>query len=268
MNNLCYGLCLLDNKTRSWDENETIVIKKVSEYIGKIIIGATLYSKNLFISNVMHELKNPLAAINTFAEAIINRDKEKSELTGNFIVKIKNNVDRLNSIMDNMLFVSSLGAGVEKFGAIKLMEVLNDSIEQINDLASKKNIKILLDTKVELKIYAKKELLSQAFINVLNNAIKYSPCDSNIHINVIKEATEACVSIKDEGCGIDEENQKYIFEPFYRVDKLRSKSTGGTGLGLYITKCIIQKFNGRINCESGLGEGTAFNLHFPLENNL
>lgn len=265
MNDLNFGLVILDDKNHTWTDDEINIIEKVSEYIGKVIINATLYSKNLFISNVMHELKNPLAAINTFSEAIINRDKEKSEITSRFIVKIKNNTDRLNNIINNMLFVSSIGACSHTFNNVNLLSVLNAAMEHVVELSNSKNIKFLSEFKDDFIVNTEIDLLTQAFINLLNNAIKYSPCDSHIKIAVEENTDSVCVSFQDSGCGIDKKHLENIFEPFYRIDKSRSRETGGTGLGLYITKCILRKLGGNIDCESTLNIGSTFNIYLPLK---
>lgn len=262
-NNLYYGLFVADNQVRIWTKYEIQLIQKVSEYVGKAIMGATLYSQSLFISNVLHELKNPLTAINTFSEAIINRDKEKSELTEKFMGKIKNNADRLISIIDNMLFVSAIGESKDYFRTTNLSETLKKSIEYVQDFADSKDIEIVLNYENEVIINTDEELLTQAFINIINNAIKYSPENSKIEINFKTIENEALISINDQGCGIDINHIKNIFEPFYRVDKSRNRASGGTGLGLYIVKSIIQKLGGRINCESILNEGTIFSIYMP-----
>ena len=187
-------------------------------------------------------------------------DKNNSLLTSKFIVNIKKNADRLGAIIDNMLFVSSVSKNVNIVANVNLTEAIIDAIESIQEQAKSKKIKILCNFKTKCIVQAEKELLIQAFINILNNSIKYSPPSSTVTILINKSKEEACVEITDKGCGISEEHLRNIFEPFYRVDKTRNQKTGGTGLGLYITKTIINKLGGHICCESEPGFGTTFNI--------
>ena len=129
-------------------------------------------------------------------------------------------------------------------------------------IAEDKNISIIDEIEPDIVIDANKDKVSQVSINLLSNAISYSLDSSQVIVKVYKDMNKRILEVQDFGMGISEEDQKHIFERFYRVDKARSRDSGGTGLGLSITKHIMEAHNGRINVFSKLNEGSTFRVTF------
>jgi len=143
---------------------------------------------------------------------------------------------------------------------VNLPQKVFNSVEVVYPLAEKKNIKFNLELEKNLFVLAEPSKLKQVMINLLSNAINYSPEDAEITVKVYLKADECLIEIIDQGIGIAPEEITRIFERFYRVDKARSRDSGGTGLGLAIVKHIIEVFNGEIDVESELGKGSTFRI--------
>ena len=142
--------------------------------------------------------------------------------------------------------------------------MIENTISCIEKFASERNINLIFDTNEEECIMAiDPEAIDRVIMNLLSNAIKFSNENSNIYINLVVKDKEIELSFKDEGCGISKEEKERIFDRFYRVDKARSRSMGGNGLGLSIAKEIMDAHSGSIDVVSQLGQGTTMVLKFP-----
>ncbi len=220
-----------------------------------------------FVANVSHEIKTPLTAIKGFVETLRCGAMENPEEAWRFLAIIENHVNRLAAIIEDLLQLSR----IEQEGEIKqiqlkesyIKDVIHASIQVCQVKAEKKRIRI--DVLCEDSVLAKIDppLLEQAFVNLLDNAIKYSKEESKILIETILTDSEAIISFQDHGIGIAKKNLPRLFERFYRVDKARSRKLGGTGLGLAIVKHIIQAHGGNVTVESTAGKGSTFAIHLP-----
>lgn len=220
-----------------------------------------------FVANVSHEIKTPLTAIKGFVETLRCGAMENPEEAGRFLAIIDNHVNRLAAIIEDLLQLSR----IEQEGEIKqiqlkesyIKDVIQASIQVCQAKAEKKRIRI--DVLCEDSVLAKIDppLLEQAFVNLLDNAIKYSKEESKIRIETILTDSEAIISFQDHGIGIAKKHLPRLFERFYRVDKARSRKLGGTGLGLAIVKHIIQAHGGDVTVESTPGKGSTFAIHLP-----
>ncbi len=220
-----------------------------------------------FVANVSHEIKTPLTAIKGFVETLRCGAMENPEEAWRFLAIIENHVNRLAAIIEDLLQLSR----IEQEGEIKqiqlkesyIKDVIQASIQVCQAKAEKKRIRI--DVLCEDSVLAKIDppLLEQAFVNLLDNAIKYSKEESKILIETILTDSEAIISFQDHGIGIAKKNLPRLFERFYRVDKARSRKLGGTGLGLAIVKHIIQAHGGNVTVESTAGKGSTFAIHLP-----
>jgi len=225
--------------------------------------------KKDFVANVSHELKTPLTSINGFSEIIVNSKLEEESLK-KYSKIINRNAKQMKGIIDDLLVLASLEDNKTKpvmvFSNIGL--ILDECIESVGFKSKEKNIKIENLYKGKEQIYCNPNLITQAIINLLNNAINYSDENKTIVVAVNSSPKTMEIMIKDQGWGISYSDQQRIFERFYRVDKTRSRDTGGTGLGLSIVKHICILHSGRIKVSSILKEGSEFTIELPKEQNL
>lgn len=222
-----------------------------------------------FVSNVSHELRTPVTSIQGFVEALRDRKISDPVQAGRYLDIIAKHSDRLNAIIEDLLTLSRLEQEGERreitFEKVLLKPVLAAAIELSDTKAKEKEIQINLDCSEEIEIKINSTLLEQAVLNLIDNAIKYSPAQSNINIHVKKNEKDLSISVQDSGCGIEEKHQARIFERFFVVDKGRSRKLGGTGLGLAIVKHIAQVHRGFVSVRSKPGAGSTFTIYLPVE---
>lgn len=214
-----------------------------------------------FIANVSHELKTPLTAILSSTETLLDGAVNDKEHNFGFLDKIKRHVQNLSALIDDILQLSKLESkkDVGNFEKIAVDKVILKTIDTLSQKAKTKNIRIDYKNTDEYLIGIE-EYIYRAILNILDNAINYSPNNSKIVISTIKRDDKIEISISDEGIGIPKESIPHIFERFYRVDSGRSKDLGGTGLGLSIAKHIVELHKGNICVESEVGKGSTFNM--------
>ena len=220
-----------------------------------------------FVSNVSHEIKTPLTAIKGFVETLSQGAMENPGEAKRFLNIIEKHVNRLVALIEDLMHLSVIEQK-DKIKEIKLkkgniMSVIKTAVQVCQAKAESKKIKVNLICHEDISAKIDTQLLEQAAVNLLDNAIKYSEEEGLVQIEVITKDTEVCISFKDYGIGIPKEHLPRLFERFYRVDKARSRKLGGTGLGLAIVKHIVQTHGGYVTVESKLGEGSNFVIHLP-----
>lgn len=222
-----------------------------------------------FAANVSHEIKTPLTAIKGFVETLQHEDPVNIDQSRRFLAIIEKHVNRLTAIIDDLMHLSRIEREDEfkqiKFDKSRLSEILKTAIFFCLDRANAKQIAVKLSCPSDLQARVDTTLLEQAAVNLLDNAVKYSPENSEIRITAQTTAAEILISFQDKGIGIPARHLPRLFERFYRVDKARSRSMGGTGLGLAIVKHIAQAHGGKVSVESIQGRGSIFTLHLPRE---
>ena len=220
-----------------------------------------------FVANVSHELKTPLTSINGFVETLIINEDLPSDKRNRFLAIIQKESDRLKRLIEDILLLSSIESKNNLVTEnVLLYNVFKEVYEMISYIASSKHIKIYYnfeDEKVAIQAYG--DYIKQLFLNLIDNAIKYTPEGGTVIINQFTRNNEITIEVIDNGVGIPKEDQSKIFQRFYRVDKARSRSVGGTGLGLAITKHIVNSLQGNISVESKLGEGSKFIVTIPTK---
>jgi two-component system phosphate regulon sensor histidine kinase PhoR len=220
-----------------------------------------------FVANVSHEIKTPLTAIKGFVETLYRGKVEKPEETERFLGIIQKHVDRLSSIIEDLLSLSRIeqedeGRTIQlERGYIE--DVFKSAIQICRPKAEEKEITINLICEEQLRSNFDPTLLEQAVVNLLDNAIKYSEPNSAIHLTANLNDSEVKIIVEDQGIGIAKKHLPRLFERFYRVDKARSRKLGGTGLGLAIVKHIAQAHGGQVTVKSTPGKGSTFTIHLP-----
>lgn len=220
-----------------------------------------------FVSNVSHELRTPITSIKGYLETALEEYLRSGENVEKFLRTATKQVDRLNHIIEDLLSLSRIEQAEEDDyldrQPVPLKGVLESAIQSCAPSAAEKNIDIGISCNDDLQARIQGQLLEQAAINLLENAINYSDNGSEILIQASVENNDIVVKVIDHGIGIEKKHHDRIFERFYRVDKARSRSTGGTGLGLAIVKHIIQAQGGTITVESAPGQGSTFIIKLP-----
>ncbi len=220
-----------------------------------------------FVANVSHELKTPITSIEGFVETLLDGAMDDAGDASRFLQIIAKQSKRLHAIVEDLLALSRIEQGTEdsKISLEKhtLLETLQAAIQTCGSRATEKQSAVQLDCPNNLTACINPALLEQAMVNLIDNAIKYSPEKSAIKVKAEKMKNDIAIRVSDNGPGISIEDQPRLFERFYRVDKARSNKLGGTGLGLSIVKHIAQAHNGSIELESTAGKGSNFIIHLP-----
>ncbi len=213
--------------------------------------------------DISHELKTPLTNIQSHLEAMIDGIWEPTEER---LLSVKEEAERLSSLVSDMQKLNKYDESSIKLKKdnVNISDIICFVIFQFSNLEKSKNIKIEYEKK-NINLYCDKDKITQALVNILSNAIRYSNEGSTIFIEEKLKDNKVIISIEDQGIGISEEDLKYVFERFYRADKSRTRATGGTGIGLTIVKSIVSSHGGEVKLESKLGEGSKFTIILPKE---
>jgi two-component system phosphate regulon sensor histidine kinase PhoR len=219
-----------------------------------------------FVANVSHELRTPLTTIKGYVETLLE-GAWREGVALQFLQVIQRHTDRLTKIVEDLLTLSRIESkGFQlKTEQVPVAELIEDALGFVSPGAEKKRISILRgEIASPLFVPGDRDYLEQVFVNLLDNAIKYTQEGGTIEVSAIeKEDRLVLFSVRDNGIGIPKEDLARIFERFYRVDKGRSQEIGGTGLGLSIVKHIVQTHGGRVWAESQPGKGSTFYFILP-----
>jgi two-component system phosphate regulon sensor histidine kinase PhoR len=220
-----------------------------------------------FVSNVSHELRTPLTAIKGFVETLQHSALESPDDARRFLGLVAKHVNRLNAIIEDLTSLSRIEQGEQKdnlaFTRCNLRPIVDNAVQVCDAAAAARGIRIDVSCDNELFVRANAALLEQCFVNLLDNAIKYSPNGRRVQVVARAAGGDVQIAVTDEGIGIPKEHHERIFERFYRVDQGRSRDAGGTGLGLSIVRHIVQLHQGRIELDSRVGAGSTFRVSIP-----
>ena len=217
-----------------------------------------------FVANVSHELRTPMTSIKGYAETLLQDFEDGREINPDFLKIILKNSNRLIALVNDLLDLSAIESGADQLNLFNLdtTEISKHVVSNLHHHALPKSIAIVVDCKTPT-VNADPKRLEQVMTNLVDNAIKYCPPESEVKIEWSQIGQEVVLKVIDNGPGIPEKYHNRLFERFYRVDKGRSRDTGGTGLGLAIVKHIMQRHAGTAVIESQVGVGTTFVCKFP-----
>lgn len=215
-----------------------------------------------FSGNVAHELRTPLTIMKTKIDVFEKRENHTPAEYKELIFNQKNQLIRLSEIIQTLLEITNTDNVQEKEHFL-VSDMVENILLDFSDMTAQKNIYISTDLQ-NVEIYGNVDLLYRVFYNLIQNSIRYNIEKGSIYISAKQNQHHTTVQICDTGIGISEENRQRIFEPFFRVDKSRSRLMGGAGLGLSIVKNIIEKHHGTIEISDSKPQGTCFTVELPL----
>ena len=219
-----------------------------------------------FTADASHELRSPLTAIRSVGEVGL-QEQQSAEKYRDVIGSMLEETDRLTHLVDSLLVLSRAEAGNMNIhpARVSLLEVAKEAVAQVEVLAEEKRQHILVEGDTTLAVDADRVLLRQAVVNLIDNAIKYSPNAADILVRVrCGTDNQATLEVVDQGAGVPREHQSKVFDRFYRVDSGRAREWGGAGLGLSIARWTVEAHGGHIQLASEEGKGSTFRISLPL----
>lgn len=220
-----------------------------------------------FVANASHELRTPVTALKGFSETLLDGAMQDQEVLVEFLEIMHKESSRLDAMVQDILQLSKLEQKKAQVNQeeVRVKDVVEEVFQILQQKAELKDISLQLDERFSLRIEADHDQLKQIFLNLVGNAISYTPEHGEVCVTTKKQGNEAILEVRDNGIGIPLEEQARVFERFYRVDKARSRNAGGTGLGLSIVKWLVDNMNGRIELQSEPGVGSTFIVCLPIE---
>jgi heavy metal sensor kinase len=242
-------------------------IERLSVSLNEMIVRLDDSFQHLsrFSADASHELRTPLTILHGELEAIVQQPGLEPQVRESIASSLEE-TERLAKIVESLLAISKLDAGEVWMERERLdfAELTATTAEQMRLLAEDKHIALSCDAHRRVEIEGNRARLKQVVVNLLDNAIKYTPENGSVSIKVSATNGSAVLEIQDNGVGIPKDALPHVFERFYRVDKARSRQMGGTGLGLSIVKSICTAHSGQVTAESGEGKGSHFRVELPL----
>lgn len=223
-------------------------------------------SRQEFVSNVSHELKTPMTSMKVLADSLVQQENVPVEMYREFMIDIKNEVDRENQIITELLTLVRMDRkdsrlNVKECNVNEMVELI---LRRLRPIAQKRDIELTMVSMREVYAEIDEVKMVMVITNLVENAIKYNRDHGKVRVTINADPYNFYISVEDTGVGIPQDSLDKIYERFYRVDKSRSREVGGTGLGLSITKSIILQHHGAIDVSSIEGEGTKFTVTVPL----
>jgi heavy metal sensor kinase len=218
-----------------------------------------------FTADASHELRTPLTAIRTVGEVGLQQDgdvRHYRDVVGSMLEE----ANGLTRLVDSLLTISRADSGHIQLNRTNfaLLDAAREATALMEVLAEEKAQRLTVEGDANLKISADRVIVRQAMVNIIDNAVKYSPRGGPISVRVSRSGNSAVVEVQDSGPGISLEHREHVFERFYRVDKGRSRESGGAGLGLAIVKWAVEAHGGQVMLACGANGGCTFTMDFPM----
>jgi two-component system sensor histidine kinase SenX3 len=215
-----------------------------------------------FVANLSHELKTPVGGIAALGDAMV--DETDPAVVKRLAESIVTEAYRLSAIVDDLLDLSRIESGATmNWAPINIAEVITEVVARSRNLAQRHQVDLVIEDNPPVYVYGDRIQLVSAFMNLVENGIKYSESNSSLRIHSKVIDSDVRISVIDQGIGIATKDHERVFERFYRVDRARSRATGGTGLGLSIVRHVVTNHGGRIELVSEEGMGSAFTVILP-----
>ncbi len=265
----------LTNATRQMAEGklEQKIITKTRDEIGQLarqfnIMASKVKETNQrltrFVADVSHELRTPLASMLIGIQSLLNYEMEPEEKQ-EFLNDINQQTQRMIYLVEDLLELTRRQEVADVQEIVPLGLILKEVLDTTEPRANRKGLTLFTEVEEELPyLHASPEALKRVFINLLDNAIKFTSPGGWLKLKTHTTSKKVIITVEDTGCGMPEESLPYIFDRFYRVDKARSREMGGTGLGLSICKEIVELYGGEISVSSKENEGSSFSITFPV----
>lgn len=219
-----------------------------------------------FVSNVSHELKTPITSIRVLADSLMGMEEAPVELYREFMEDISDEIDRESKIIDDLLALVKMDKSESDMhiAQVSINTLVEQILKRLRPIANRQKVELILESIREVTADVDEMKLSLAISNLVENAIKYNVEEGWVRVTLDADHKFFYIKVADSGIGVAEEYQDRIFERFYRVDKARSRESGGSGLGLSITRSVVLMHRGAIKLQSREGEGSIFTLRIPL----
>ncbi|CAB4843250.1 MAG: histidine kinase [Actinobacteria bacterium] len=218
-----------------------------------------------FVANISHELKTPIGALSLLSEAVLSAKNEPASVE-KFASRMQQEAKRLTELVQEIINLSRLQDSdpLQIAEPLSVGELISEAVDQCQTTSEARKIGLSVSEQTDVKVFGDSDQLLMAIHNLIENAINYSPENTNVSISTSTEADIVTISVADQGIGIPESDLERIFERFYRVDPARSRETGGTGLGLSIVKHVAAKHGGEIKVWSSQNVGSTFAFRLPI----
>ena len=261
-------------ETRDYRLGMSSVANRAGEVVGMVCVFRDITqdtvaakAKSAFVSAVSHEFKTPLASIKAYVEMLMDGEVEDAETQQEFYTIIDTQTDRMSRMITSLLNISRIESGVVKISRedFGLNEAVENTLQVIRPKLESKHL--TLETALSplfVQIHADRDMINQVVINLVSNAVKYTPDGGTVRVHTQMQDNEALLEVSDTGLGIGPEDLTKIFDKFYRV-KANKGAAEGTGLGLALVRHIVEEVHGgRITVESEVGQGSTFRVFLPL----
>jgi heavy metal sensor kinase len=229
-------------------------------------LDAAFQEQKRFIADASHELRTPIAVLRGEAEVALEKDRTRDEYKESLAL-IKDEAERLSRIVESLFMLARQPVDAKSLTkeTVRLDELVSDCARAATVLTTQKGLRLKIAGSLPaITLNGDDEMLNRMLLNLLDNAVKYTPAGGEISIALASQNGNAQIIVSDTGIGIPAADQPRIFDRFYRVDKARSRAQGGAGLGLSIVRWIVEGHGGTVTVESTQGKGSAFTVELPL----
>jgi two-component system OmpR family sensor kinase len=242
-------------------------IDRLSEAFNETLakLQASVEQMKQFTAAISHELRTPLTALRGQAEVALLEPPSPEEYRGILADQLEE-FDKLTRMINHLLTLARADAGEIRIarGTVDLSELVNSLVEQMEPVAASENVELEIAAEKDLTVVGDRDWLERAVLNLLDNAIKFTPANGRVVLTLGREDQMARLEVRDTGIGIPSDSLPHIFDRFYRADPSRSRHVEGAGLGLSLVKWIVEQHDGRIAVESAPASGTCFTVSLPL----